>query len=708
MRFFNKIRFIIIMLLMGYYNLSIRASSTVCVVSSQNINERDDSIKVSQLQEIVVEGNYANLDGFSIIFYPSRSEKNHSDSPASLIDRMHIPSLIVNGDNITTGTGKIVSVFVNGERLSSTELATFWPKEVKSVEYIEQSDNPKFINYLPCLNFITQEYKWGGLTRLKGTQTIPGIGNYEVSSKFTDDRWTFSVKAGLLYWHLHNSGTKGWEEFQDFYYNGEFINSLKKTLHETGVGRQDNWTTAFNIRYSDDRSTLNHTIGFNVQKNPNSYSNVSSCWDLLDFESTESSFHSNSMGKMPSIMANYDFTLSNKSSLDISWGYKHIINKNYDEFRGFNNLNFYNKIKENGDVGLFEMGYSLAMSEKLKVGSTLGYVYESYHTTYEGTGDSAFKTWKSDANAKINLSWQLSDYLSLTGTPGISWNLYRSGTTGINRLWHPNLELDFSFTNRSRFMGGVNVYYFKFSPGVSVLADVKIRENEILWLQGNPSLKPNENWNLQLNGMWFVNRHIMLSTDLSYWIKINEEYSNYIPNNIDGGIIRIYENAPTSHRFNWQVNLRYSVRNLTFWTKPDLTYFIAGQEKSTHLLSPRLMAGIEYYVKNFMISGYYDTRYKVLSEGGMSKYTHPENWMISISYSNGNIMALVRGKNLFKKNLDNKMEIQSSHFIQNVLSWQQGRQLEISLTYTFGYGKRVNRNVDFQTNGAIDSSILVK
>ena len=51
----------------------------------------DDSIKVHNLDEIVVRNSRSWVDGNKIVFVPTRHEKNLSNSPESLLKNMHLP-----------------------------------------------------------------------------------------------------------------------------------------------------------------------------------------------------------------------------------------------------------------------------------------------------------------------------------------------------------------------------------------------------------------------------------------------------------------------------------------------------------------------------------------------------------------------------------------------------------------------------------------
>lgn len=672
-----------------------------------NKKPQNDSIKYSDLNEFVVEGKYSNLDGYTITYYPTKSEKNHSNSPAGLIERMHIPSLIVQDNQITTGNGKGVTIFINSEIVSSTELATFWAKEVKSVEYIEQSDDPRYANYLPCVNFITQKYIWGGVTSINTSQEIPGLGNYNVASKYTNDKITISAKAGFNYHRLHNVGSMGEEVFKDFYLDGEPITSVLKQYDENSLLREDHWNAAINIKYADDKKILNHTISYVANKNPETSSIFKLDWTPSIIKEDNSQNKTTSLRQMPSIMARYNFSLSPSLSLDVAWNYGRSISNSNSSYILPGYLDITNDVKENADIASIGIAISKILNSKINLGASINTAYENYRTQYLGNTDSKVNTWKSDNNLKLIMDWRISDYFNLSASPALTFLTYKTSLSKHTNLWTPNGEIALNFSDRRQFMAGLNLYYFRFSPSPTSLADISIQENEILWIKGNPSIKPSEMWSVGFNGMWLGNRYFSISTSLNWNINVNDQIKDYNASDSKyGGIVSSYVNSPLIHFIHWRTNLRYRIKNITLWAMPFLMYSHATGEYSKSLISPRYTLGGDYTLGNFMFQAYYDSKYKTLISGGMGKYTHPENWNIGVSYSNGNFQASISGRNLFKHTIKDLTTLSSPHYTSTEASYHQGRTLILSLSYTFGYGKKVNEYIDIETSDAIKTSIL--
>lgn len=131
-----------------------------------------DSTKVTRLQELVVKSKTAWIEGEKAVFIPQKSDRNLSNDAASLLRRMQIPLLNVEGGNIKNVRGQEVTVFINGVRAESTDLATFWPKEALRVEYIDNPSDPRYEGVECAVNFVMRRYEAGGVARVNAYQQV--------------------------------------------------------------------------------------------------------------------------------------------------------------------------------------------------------------------------------------------------------------------------------------------------------------------------------------------------------------------------------------------------------------------------------------------------------------------------------------------------------------------------------------------------------
>ena len=126
----------------------------------------DDSIPSKQLKEVIVLGDNQWIEKGVMNFIPSKNAKKLSNSPASLIKSMHLPFIKEKDGLIVSLSGEVIPIFINGEKADDIDLATFWPNEVKRVQYIEHPSDPNFEGANIAINFIMPKYSVGGVSRI--------------------------------------------------------------------------------------------------------------------------------------------------------------------------------------------------------------------------------------------------------------------------------------------------------------------------------------------------------------------------------------------------------------------------------------------------------------------------------------------------------------------------------------------------------------
>lgn len=153
----------------------------------------DDSLRSKQLSGVEVMGEREWIENGIINCIPTKAEKRLSNSPASLIKTMHLTYLKEKDGGIVNLMGEVVPVFINGKRASQIDLETFWPKEVKRVQYLEHPADPRYEGASAVVNFIMPEYKVGGVTRVNLFQRFPNNGYYTAASKLVRNNWTYGL-----------------------------------------------------------------------------------------------------------------------------------------------------------------------------------------------------------------------------------------------------------------------------------------------------------------------------------------------------------------------------------------------------------------------------------------------------------------------------------------------------------------------------------
>lgn len=166
----NRKYFLFILFITSYL-CSLKAATTA-----------NDSIAVKNLDELVVTGDRMWISDGIVNIVPSKQEKKLSDSPASLIKAMHLPFVQEKDGVVTSLSGEEVKFFINGEKADEIDIATFWPKHVKLVQYIDNPGDPTYEGAKHVINFSMREYEAGGVTRVRAFQRFPNNGIYTAAS----------------------------------------------------------------------------------------------------------------------------------------------------------------------------------------------------------------------------------------------------------------------------------------------------------------------------------------------------------------------------------------------------------------------------------------------------------------------------------------------------------------------------------------------
>lgn len=116
----------------------------------------NDTIAAKQLEDIIILNKRCWVEKEKIIIIPNKKEKQLSNSPASLIGTMHLAMLKEKDGEIVTLSGERANIFINGIKADKVDIATFWPKNVKRIEYYESTSNPKYSGARNVVDFIVQ------------------------------------------------------------------------------------------------------------------------------------------------------------------------------------------------------------------------------------------------------------------------------------------------------------------------------------------------------------------------------------------------------------------------------------------------------------------------------------------------------------------------------------------------------------------------
>ena len=661
-----------------------------------------------QLEEVVVLGERAWIEGSVINIIPTTSEKKLSNSPATLIKSMHLPFVKEKDGAIVNAAGDGVSIFINGKRADAIDVMTFWPKEVKRVQYLENPSDPNYEGARNAVNFIMPEYVVGGVSKVDLFQRIPNRGNYRIASKLAYKKMTYGFMFSDRYERDHRSGMKGLTQYKDIFYDGKKYDLIENTAESHAYNRSDEISCAFNARYLSDNARITHTLSFGKDRNPGSGSHSRDFWSENLFGSSTSSFYSESDNISPQVSGDYNFRLSDKWNLIGSWRYAYAKNENSSVSQTGTTEEIYNSNREEVNSLRFSVSPSFSPSESWMFRFRNECSLDWYSTLYGGSANTKQTQSRQQITSSFVVSWDLSRALSLSAYPGVSVSLWQIGnvrrhavnpTGDISVLWRVSRKL--------RFSGSLQFY--KQSASVSESNPVMVKVSELLWQKGNPYLKNYSDWDIYFTSTYMPKSWLMMTLGVGYNKAYNDIISKYTPASPEaGGLIKEQVNTGISDMLRTALDMNASFLDgrLSVSAAPGWNYEYARGERRTGLGYFLFNGSADYRVGNFRFEVEYQKGGKGLRSSGIERYRRQDRWSASMVYGTGNLYLRCQVQNIFHNKSKEWTCYDSPNYFTEYDSFETGRFFSINLTYTFGYGKKVDKSIDINGPESVESSVL--
>ena len=672
--------------------------------------DKEDAEEVHQLHELVVNSRRAVIEDNKIIVVPTKTEKKLSNSPASLIDQMQFPGLKVKDGQITGLDGQGVTIYINGVAATDIDYETFWPKNAVRVEYIINPTEQSFDGASRVLNFIVNVPETGGVTKLSAYQYLPNFGSYRATSKLTYKAMSYGFTFSGGYSRDHSSRTEGEETFEDLYYSGELYDRISRTFKGNDVKRYNDISTAINARYYTEKLTVVHTLGLLWKENPGSYSNASQLWNPNLFDSYSAFSSSSSHSLTPQISGSYRYSFSKLFSMVGSWRYKYT-NNNMESLYSQTGLTaLSNATKETTNELAVSLEPRFGKNGKWVVSLPLNLVTDWFDTQYSGTANTSQKMTRQTGSASISGIWAITPQVTVQLNPGISITHTSIGDISQVQIV-PKLDSYVYWMPTSRLWMNLYVRYMGDSQGAPYMNPVTTQESDLLWQKGNPYLKSKDYFSIGFGAGYLLSNSCELSISFGNNREKNFLMRTYSANGIDkGGLTYTFENTPLNSSFYiWpEVSISFLNNKLRLRGGPRFNSDHFSSETAYYKSDSRFYGegNLTGYLGNFSIMASYTTPWKYLSQGGASKLSRQSTVSIMGTYGTGDLYVSVGIMDIFHTRAKVIDEFHGAHYSNILTTSEIGRKVDISLSYFFGYGKKVDRSIDIESVSAGPSSVL--
>lgn len=714
-----KLRAISLIAFVTFLVAEANASATTLVADTTASKKSENVLenKAQDLQEIVVEGDLSSANVRGATYIPTARQKRVAQSAGDLLLRMAVPQVNVDPLSmaISSATGSNLQLFIDYIPARPEDLAGLKTTDVVKVEYLEHPTDSRFMGAESVINFVMKKYEFGGYTKLSANEylLIGYQGDESLYSKFSYKRMTYDLYAGVANYRKFHGGSSQSETFRIPDAEGTPTTITRRSDQTRYRYFSDRWPVTFRATYQGDRVTFITHAAYTRYLMP---VNIS---EGIIYPETGEGFpmemeygrHSDSRSNLLDYNADLNADLTHGFSLNAhaTLGYSNIHSSSL--YGNSESLRIDNSYRENNLKG----DACLTLSKNFSTGHSI-----DLFTTWSGYFD---KVRYVDGDVtdydRNKLEAQLSySYFTrkwrLSATGGLSHAIHlTNGTRNANT--YPYARLNATFSGDSRHLVMAQLRYSPQNLPANAESASIIRQNEYMYIGGNPSLRRGH----------FFDASLMYFGTLAKWLRVNavlatdqcrntsmQYYLPYTGPDNTPGLLRTYVSD------GYQQAYRASV---------DLTAFLFGNS-----LILRAGGGYSFWMNTGMSrkteNGYHTSFSAMWYSGDFSVGIGGTTPSRSID-TFGNGVVIHRNGGYWLQGAWGNGKAQVSLALGNIAEWDWGSErrhytspcydynstvyndsghawLRISATFTIGYGKELRRGNEVGSKGEVDKGAL--
>lgn len=681
------------------------------------LNCHDFNIGTVKMQELPinlkgleVNPDYATLYSDRTTFIPTTRQKNASQTGLELLTRMAIPYLRTGGLNgVTTLTGAPVEIFIDFLPASGDDMKGMRMADVRKVEYYDFPSDPRFLGKPHVVNFIMVKYEYGGY--LKGYtdhNILYNSGQLNGYGKLQYKKMTYDISLGGYHRDDTHAGTVSEDTFRIPDANGDLT-----TFHRySGVEGSDiknrlYWST-FRATYATEKMTVRNSIAGDFDHKPvnSQHGTVSYSPEIMPASSYVSD-HSDQVNSI-SYFGQFTLHLPKDNTLTVSPNYSFSHTRQLTEYTENTSSPYLNLAK--GDT--HRASASVSFFHNFKNRSTLSALVDGEYIAdriiYEGTSDATDRTRSLRLTPSLAYSIYAGDFYG-RASAGLQWQRFSySDITDLSKAPWLNLSLQYSFRKKHSLRADFN--YNSTLPAAYYRSNNIIQSNPLMSYTGNPSLKPEKRFSINGSYSFFPSNTFYCSAYTSTSILNNRAVFNYQPSG--EGILRtISQNSGHYSNFSYGLYASVDLFNASLQLSGNIQHVITHNGYPYNWTKSAIDYSIEayYYLKDFnfgatFISPQHSCPNQMTGtwESNRSIYYISAGWADSV----WNLRVVFNGFATWNwKN--STATLYTPYYDQRQTVYGQGHAfIKLAATYTFGFGKKINRGDESNRMSGVKANIL--
>mgnify|MGYP000628624640 CR=1 FL=1 len=680
------------------------------------ISQTRDTISTVKIKEVVVKAQMHRTDASSSTYIPTVKQRTSAQNAIDLLKQLAIPQISINlmDNSVTTPSGQNVAIYINYIPALEEEMEGLSTSDVRRVEYLDFPTDPRFQGNEHVVNFIVQKYEYGGYTKATVNENFL-VGRLSsrasVYSKFVYKRMTYDLYAGASNHNINHSGNSVLSLYNLKNEMGQAYQTTRNETLESAHLKYNQYPVTFRAVYDTDKMQIANTVGFNFDQTP--LSETKGILSFIPQQNTDYSYYKNepSTSRYFVWSGNYYFILPHDFDLSVSpamnyghTNYSYLYQTSLPGSSSIANISKENVWQFRGSATLFKK-----ITDKRSAFFRAWFGSTSNEVSYFGT--SPYNNDFLDMYAGAALGYNFSnDKWTIRADAALQWEKNQINDQSVSEVY-PLLNLSAGFSPSQKHSFRTYFHFGANYPGASEKTPNVLQQNELMYYTGNPNIGLSRQVTLNFSYNWIPTTIFSTSAFIQYFGEYNLYVPAYRPYQGGTALLRTFETDGNYNRTQIGVSFNYRLfdGNLQLAASPSVSFYrmtgIFDISRSPFYCN----ASATYYLGNFYFQAAYQTRSLTLQGNRGVIYKDRDFYQILAGWSHSNWNIRISGMNLFRKDwlcATNLLSTSLYSETQLVEGNNFHQRLNLSVTYTFGYGRKVKRGNEVGEQSGAASAIM--
>lgn len=557
-----------------------------------------------------------------------------------------------------------------------------------------------------------QQYEYGGYTKaLINENFLVGklSSRASIYSKFAYKRMTYDLYAGASNHDIKHTGTSIIGDYILENTDGEPYHITRNEIFNNSHYKYNQYPVTFRAIYDSDNVQIANTVGFNFDQSP--AAETSGCLSYKPAKTEEYSYNRCEPYTSRYLVwsGNYYFILPRNFHLSVSPGINYGHTNNTYRYQTSGTDVIVNESKEN--VWQFRGSATLYKKFTNRQNGFFRAWYGSISNDVSYFGSSPYDNDFLDTYAGAALGYNISNNKwNISTDVALQWEKNKINDQSVSEIY-PLLNVSAEFSPSQKHSLRAYFHFGANYPGASEKTPNTLQQNELMYYTGNPELGLSRQVTFNLSYNWMPSNKFSVSAFAQYFGEYNLYVPVYKPYNNGMALLRKFETDGDYNRTQIGMSFNYKLLNgnLQFAASPSISFYrmIGLFDIERNPFSCNVSA--TYNLGNFYFQTSYQTGSLTVQGNHGVIYKDRDFYQIIAGWSRANWNIRVSAMNLFRNDwlcATNTLStpLYSETRFANGNNFH--RRLNLSIIYTFGYGKKVQRGNEVGVQSGASSAIM--